>query len=246
MFSQIQVATVLPVLQKHHWLLVTLLFCNAVALETLPIFLDRIVPSHLAIFISVIAVLFVGEVIPQAICIGPQQLAIAESLCPFVMCLMWVTSPISWPIAKLLDCILGEHKLTRFNNSQLKAIVDMHRLQSLDKDQGHYEVNEFGPEPDRVGLNQLQARVIRGALTSKVATAKDALKPSASVYSLTCDTLVDQDKLKEIRNMGFSRIPLFLNDEGKKRNVVVGVLLTKSLVGLEAPRADADSDDEKK
>jgi len=43
---------------------VTLLFCNAVALETLPIFLDRIVPSAYAILISVIAILFFGEVIP--------------------------------------------------------------------------------------------------------------------------------------------------------------------------------------
>lgn len=118
-----KVATVLPVLQHHHWLLVTLLFCNAVALETLPIYLDRIVPSQWAIFISVIAVLFVGEVIPQAICIGPQQLAIAESLSPFVYFLMWITSPVSWPVAKLLDCILGEHKLTRFSNTQFKALV---------------------------------------------------------------------------------------------------------------------------
>lgn len=110
-------------LQHHHWLLVTLLFCNAVALETLPIYLDRIVPSQWAIFISVIAVLFVGEVIPQAICIGPQQLAIAESLSPFVYFLMWITSPVSWPVAKLLDCILGEHKLTRFSNTQFKALV---------------------------------------------------------------------------------------------------------------------------
>lgn len=31
---------VLPILKKHHQLLVTLLFCNACALEALPIFLD--------------------------------------------------------------------------------------------------------------------------------------------------------------------------------------------------------------
>ena len=52
--------------------MVTLLFCNALALESLPIFLDAIVPSHYAILVSVVAVLIVGEVIPQAICIGPQ------------------------------------------------------------------------------------------------------------------------------------------------------------------------------
>ena len=69
-----QAKVVMNILQHHHWLLVTLLFCNACALEALPIFLDRIVPSAYAILISVVAVLIVGEVIPQAICIGPRQL----------------------------------------------------------------------------------------------------------------------------------------------------------------------------
>lgn len=63
---------IMPILESHHWLLVTLLFCNAMALESLPIFLDKVVPSEYAILISVFAVLIVGEVIPQAICIGPQ------------------------------------------------------------------------------------------------------------------------------------------------------------------------------
>jgi hypothetical protein len=31
---------IFPVIDQHHWMLVTLLLCNAAALETLPIFLD--------------------------------------------------------------------------------------------------------------------------------------------------------------------------------------------------------------
>lgn len=41
-------------------------------MEALPIFLDAIVPSVLAIVISVTAVLFFGEIIPQAVCTGPN------------------------------------------------------------------------------------------------------------------------------------------------------------------------------
>jgi len=113
------VKKIIPVLSKHHWLLVTLLFCNACALEALPIFLDKIVPSTYAILISVVAVLVVGEVIPQAICIGPQQLQIAEKAGPIVNFLMKATFLVSWPIAKVLDYMLGEHKITRYNASQL-------------------------------------------------------------------------------------------------------------------------------
>ena len=62
--EQARAKMIMPILENHHWLLVTLLFCNACALEALPIFLDRIVPSAYAVLISVIAVLIVGEVIP--------------------------------------------------------------------------------------------------------------------------------------------------------------------------------------
>ena len=44
---------VLPLLRKHHYLLVTLLLCNALAMEALPIFLDAVVPAFWAIIISV-------------------------------------------------------------------------------------------------------------------------------------------------------------------------------------------------
>lgn len=54
-----------PLLLKKHLLLVTLLLSNAVAMETLPIFLDAIVPAFLAIIISTTAVLVFGEVLPQ-------------------------------------------------------------------------------------------------------------------------------------------------------------------------------------
>jgi metal transporter CNNM len=121
--------------------------CNALALETLPIFLDRIVPSTYAILISVTAVLLVGEVIPQAICIGPQQLYIAECTAPLVTFLCYITSPISWPIAKSLDAMLGEHKLTRFTNDQLKGLVKMHCVEYMKEcaDKGaHFDIQEDG------------------------------------------------------------------------------------------------------
>lgn len=40
-------------------------------MEALPIFLDRLVSAVMAVVISVTAILFFGEIIPQAICTGP-------------------------------------------------------------------------------------------------------------------------------------------------------------------------------
>ena len=45
-------------------MLVTLLLCNAAALETLPIFLSKAVSELVAILFAVLGVLVVGEIIP--------------------------------------------------------------------------------------------------------------------------------------------------------------------------------------
>mmetsp|Transcript_36977 Transcript_36977/g.35685 ORF Transcript_36977/g.35685 Transcript_36977/m.35685 type:complete len:142 (+) Transcript_36977:285-710(+) len=108
--------TILPILEQHHFLLVTLLLANACAMEALPIFLDRLVPAFWAIVISVTAVLFFGEVIPQAVCTGPSQLLIAEKVAPLVRFLMYSLAIITWPLSKILDWVLGEHGKTRFTN----------------------------------------------------------------------------------------------------------------------------------
>lgn len=149
-----------PVLERNHHLLVTLLLCNALALEMLPIFLDKIVPSWLAVLLSVTAVLFFGEVIPQSLCIGPNQMAIASATVPLVKFLMAFTSPISWPLSKLLDRLLGEHKLTRFSAPELKAIIELHSSEMI------AQIKKEGllDDDDVKTFNPLQEKMIEAGL----------------------------------------------------------------------------------
>ena len=51
---------ILPIISQRHWLLVTLLICNASAMEALPIYLNKLVDEYMAIMISVTLVLFFG------------------------------------------------------------------------------------------------------------------------------------------------------------------------------------------
>ena len=62
---------IFAVIDNHHWMLVTLLVCNACALETMPLYLDKMVSEVFAIILSVTGVLLFGEVIPMAVCTGP-------------------------------------------------------------------------------------------------------------------------------------------------------------------------------
>ena len=48
-----QATALLPVVQQHHLLLVTLLLLNSIANEALPLFMDNLVPSYLAVIFSV-------------------------------------------------------------------------------------------------------------------------------------------------------------------------------------------------
>lgn len=52
---------IIPIVEKHHLLLVTLLVGNALAMEALPIFLDRLVGPFFAVVLSVTMVLLFGE-----------------------------------------------------------------------------------------------------------------------------------------------------------------------------------------
>ena len=59
--QQKQATKILPAVTRHHWLLVTLLLANAAAVESMPLFLDRVSNPITAIIVSVTAVLFFGE-----------------------------------------------------------------------------------------------------------------------------------------------------------------------------------------
>jgi metal transporter CNNM len=117
----------LPLVQQHHRLLVTLLLCNSISNEALPLFLDKLVPGYIAVLISVSLVLVFGEILPSAIFTGPNQIPIAAAMAPAVRGIMWILTPVAYPIAKLLDKCLG-HDDTHYvgdayNRGELGALV---------------------------------------------------------------------------------------------------------------------------
>ena len=122
-----QARSLIPLLQDHHRLLVTLLLINAMANEALPLFLDKIVPAYMAVILSVTLVLFFGEIIPSAIFSGPNKLAVSSRLAPVVKVLLLVFYPLAWPIGKLLDKVLHEDDeegfMQKYNRKELSALV---------------------------------------------------------------------------------------------------------------------------
>ena len=115
---------VLPVISRHHFLLVTLMLWNASATEALPVFLSCVVPEYLAIIMSVTMILFVGEIIPTAILTGPKQLQIAASLVPLVYLVNILFFPVAYPISLVLDFVLGKDEgITVYTKREIATLM---------------------------------------------------------------------------------------------------------------------------
>lgn len=126
---------IIPVIKNQHLLLVTLLLCNACASEALPLFLDKLADPVTAVVLSVTVVLIFGEIIPQAIC-SRYGLQVGAYSAWFVNLLMTITYPISYPIGKLLDSLLGS------DHSALFRLVSMAASDQVDEI-GVWSVSHF-------------------------------------------------------------------------------------------------------
>ena len=209
-----QAKKVIPVINKHHFLLVTLLVANAAAMETLPLLLDSMFSAYIAIVLSVSFVLAFGEVIPQALCTGPNQLKIASNLVPVVKIVMFIFFPISYPIAKLLDCILGDDHSKKFKNDDLKALVSLH---------------EVSDSHNKSGLGIGQVNIIHGAIDLQKEIVKNHMIPITKVFMMQSDVVINNDVLTEILKKGHSRVPIYNCDN---QSDILGILHIKKLVGI--------------
>lgn len=207
-----QAATILPVVQKQHQLLVTLLLCNACAMEALPLYLDKLVNQFAAIVLSVTFVLAFGEVIPQAIC-SRYGLAVGANFVWLVRILMIICYPIAYPIGKVLDWVLG-HNEALFRRAQLKALVSIHSK----------EAGKGGE------LTHDETTIISGALDLTEKTAEEAMTPIESTFSLDVDSKLDWEVMGKILARGHSRVPVY---SGNPKNII-GLLLVKSLLTVRA------------
>ncbi|KAL6210523.1 hypothetical protein ACLB2K_015755 [Fragaria x ananassa] len=207
-----QAAAILPVVKKQHQLLVTLLLCNAAAMEALPLYLDEIFHPVVAVLLSVTFVLIFGEIIPQAVC-SRYGLSVGSNFVWLVRILMIICYPIAYPIGKVLDLALG-HGDDLFRRAQLKALVSIHGL----------EAGKGGE------LTHDETTIISGALDLTEKTAEEAMTPIESTFSLDVNSKLDWEAIGKILARGHSRVPVY---SGNPKNII-GLLLVKSLLTVRA------------
>lgn len=241
-------AKILPIVQQHHLLLVTLLLFNSLANETLPIFLGAIVPNYLAVVISVTLVLIFGEIIPSAIFTGPSQLLTAAKLTGLVYFLFALFYPIAYPLSKVLDYFFGTEEATGdISRSELEALVILQGTQhkkltrentmlkspATKKRNGHHhhdhdvEKNESRQDNDVDGLTAHEVSLMTGILKLSKLAVKDAMIPIQKVCMISSHTTLNTKSLFDILDSGFSRIPVYRKADNQH---LAGYMLVKELI----------------
>ncbi|OAE26207.1 hypothetical protein AXG93_3457s1340 [Marchantia polymorpha subsp. ruderalis] len=210
-------AKILPVVRNQHLLLVTLLVGNAMAMEALPLFLDSVVDTYVAIILSVTLLLMFGEILPQAVC-SRYGLAVGAAVAPLVRVLLFVMFPVAFPLSKMLDWMLGEKHALLFGRAELRTLVDMHSHAAGNGGQ----------------LSRSETSIISGALQLGEKTAGHAMTPLGRTFSVDLHSRLDRAALARILASGHSRVPVFA---GAPSNLV-GLVLVKSLLCVDRPRDD--------
>jgi metal transporter CNNM len=160
--------------------------------------------------LTVVLPVIFGEIIPQSICVR-YGLPIGAWMSPLVLVLMYILGPVAWPTAKLLDKLLGEDHGTTYKKAGLKTLVTLHKTLGAAGEQ----------------LNQDEVTIISAVLDLKAKTVGSIMTPMEDVFTMSADTILNEETMDIILGAGYSRIPIY--EPGNNKNYV-GMLLVKILI----------------
>ena len=201
-----QATVVLNVIKDSNLLLVTLLFSNTAVNVILPLFLGSTIGTGvMAAVISTLLIMVFGEILPASI-VSRHPLKVGSALTPLVKVLMFILYPITKPIAMLLDKYVGTEGLVIFSRRELKHIFEQ-LLRSRESD-----------------IDALDTRTLVGTLSLSEKTVGEHM--SQNIYSLPSKTILGKETLTQIKNEGFTRIPII------DKNKIVGMLNSKELINV--------------
>uniref|UniRef100_A0A3B5MIB7 Metal transporter n=1 Tax=Xiphophorus couchianus TaxID=32473 RepID=A0A3B5MIB7_9TELE len=194
-----------PIRSKGNYLLCSLLLGNVLVNTTLTILLDDLIGSGLgAVVASTIGIVIFGEIVPQALC-SRHGLAVGANTIMVTKFFMLLTFPLSFPVSKLLDYLLGQEIGTVYNREKLVGML---------------KVTEPYNDLDKEELNMIQ-----GALELRTKTVEDVMTPLANCFMIQADAVLDFNTMSEIMESGYTRIPVY--DE--ERSNIVDILYVKDL-----------------
>lgn len=100
----------------------SILLGNVAVNSTLTILMDDLTSGLVAVICSTLAIVVFGEITPQAFC-SRHGLAVGAKTIVITKLFMGLTSPLSYPISKILDFLLGEEIGNVYTRERIKELV---------------------------------------------------------------------------------------------------------------------------
>ncbi|KAH0577635.1 Transmembrane domain-containing protein [Spironucleus salmonicida] len=251
-----QAKLLIPLVNDRHMIIVVILLGNALCMELMPILLERIIGFTGTIIISTIVVVIFCEIIPQGL-MTKYKMELCGIFAPFVWFIIFQTFILSYPLARILDLILGKEDHEKYSREELVQLIAIHSMEefhegthqpqiaSRDEDKDLFICQAARSSINRVSFieQQLQKELQQAEQQQEKLTYDEVSvvcgilkiheKVAKDIYT-PLDQMYMLDYNKIIESSTFSEI--YENGYSRvpiylrDRNNIVGVLLTKQLI----------------
>lgn len=244
-------------ISNRHKPFAILIILKLITIIYLILLLDKLILNkNIKLILSLLILLIFNEILPQIFC-KKNQLLFAGYFSEYITSLMNLTFFITIPIGKILNYLLGNQHRHHFSNSDLKALIEIHKISN--NNNSNEEINSINDESkmidhlyspinninynnsneninfneEKIGLNEDQANLMISALEIKEKKAKDIMIPLNKVYSIEYDQKLSKETIAEILSKGYSRIPVYIKKKEDSSIEIIGLVRIKQLIGLD-------------
>ncbi|KAK9508980.1 hypothetical protein O3M35_006405 [Rhynocoris fuscipes] len=194
---------ILPIRKRTNFLLVTLSLGNVIFDTAFTLLTDSYLQSWYTIVIVTSVLLVFTDILPAAI-FTRYALVTGANLIWFPYTLMYISFPISYPLGKFLDWLLGQD-MTTYTKAQLKEVLEITDVPKQERD------------------------IIAGALEMHTKKVEEVMTRIEDIYMISSKAYLDYPTIAGIMGSGYSRIPVY---EGERSNILA-ILFTKDLALLD-------------
>ncbi|HSX33793.1 MAG TPA: CNNM domain-containing protein [Candidatus Saccharimonadales bacterium] len=201
---------VVPLRQNTHLSLAAILLVNIGVVSATSLVLETRIIGILAGALSTLLIVIFGEITPQAI-FSRNALFFCGRLSWLLRFMIILTYPIAKPLQLLLDGLFGRAETAHLQSRDELGMMITEHLGDTDSE-----------------LDDDEVEIIRGALRLSEKQVRDIMTPLRSTFWMTPSDRIDERRIDEIKERGWSRIPIL----NQQRTICFGLLLMKDLVDI--------------